>query len=193
MCSTVSYFAAMEIKSVAVFCGSKSGNDPLYETHARDLGALIGKAGQALVYGGGNKGLMAAVANAALEHGAYVTGIIPEVLRQWEHQHEGLSKLHIVDDMHVRKRMMYDLCDAAIILPGGFGTLDELFEMLTWNTLNIHNKKIYILNTAGFYRHLLQHASYMLTAGFLYEDWQNRIKLYDTPDAIYSDWNAGKY
>jgi uncharacterized protein (TIGR00730 family) len=183
----------MEIKSVAVFCGSKSGNDPLYEVHARELGVLIGKSNQALVYGGGNKGLMAAVANAALEHGASVTGVIPEVLRKWEHQHEGLTSLHIVDDMHVRKRMMYDLCDAAIILPGGFGTLDELFEMLTWNTLNIHNKKIYLLNTAGFYRHLLQHASYMHAEGFLYEDWRNRIKLYDTPDAIYSDWNAGKY
>src|SRR6476469_2158292 len=132
----------MEIKSVAVFCGSQSGNDPLYETHAKALGVLIAKAGHALVYGGGNKGLMAAVANAALEHGAHVTGIIPEVLRKWEHQHEGLSKLHIVDDMHIRKKMIYDLCDAAIILHGGFGTLDELYDM---------------------------------------------------PDAIYSDWNAGKY
>lgn len=182
----------MEYKNVAVFCGSKAGYDPLFEAHAIQLGKLIGTSGQALIYGGGNKGLMAAVANAALEHGAKVIGVIPEVLRQWEHQHEGLTELHIVSDMHVRKRMIYELCDVAIILPGGFGTLDEVFEMLTWNTLNIHSKKVFFLNTSGFYNYLMQHINYMQSQGFLYENWNERVRLYETPDAIYSDWDAGK-
>jgi uncharacterized protein (TIGR00730 family) len=182
----------MEYKSVAVFCGSKAGNDPLFEQHASEIGKFIGENDQVLVYGGGNKGLMAAVANAALEHGAKVIGVIPEVLRQWEHQHEGLTQLHIVTDMHVRKKMIYELCDAAIILPGGFGTLDEVFEMLTWNTLSIHSKKIAFLNSNGFYNYLMQHIDHMQSEGFLYNDWQQRVRVYDTPAAIYSDWASGK-
>ena len=94
-----------------------------------------------MIYGGGNKGLMGAVANAVMENGGKVTGIIPEVLIGWEHQHTGITDLQIVADMHARKKIMYDLCDAAIILPGGYGTLDEMFEMLTWNTFKDSQQK----------------------------------------------------
>lgn len=125
----------MSINSIAVFCGSQTGSNPLFEQHANELGEYLGKNGIALIYGGGNKGLMGAVANAAMKEGGKVTGIIPELLIGWEHQHTGITDLQIVQDMHSRKKILYDLCDMAIILPGGFGTLDEMFEMLTWNTL----------------------------------------------------------
>jgi uncharacterized protein (TIGR00730 family) len=104
---------------------------------------------------------MGDVANAAMENGGKVTGIIPEFLIGWESQHVGITDLQVVADMHARKKVMYHLCDAAVILPGGNGTLDEMFEMLTWNTLKIHNKKIIILNTSGFYDYLIKHIEYM--------------------------------
>lgn len=165
----------MQIKRLAVFCGSKNGNNTLFQDEAARLGALMALKGMTLVYGGGNKGLMGALANAVMDNGGKVIGVIPEVLLEWEHQHEGITELHVVKDMHIRKKMMYELCDAAIVLPGGNGTLDELFEMLTWNTLNIHNKKIILLNAAGYYQHLVAHIEQMAKAGFLYEDWRERL------------------
>ena len=134
------------IKSIAVFCGSKSGLNLLFEEHAKQLGYLLAQQNITLIYGGGNKGLMGAVANAVLEKMGHVIGIIPQLLTDREHSHKGISELIIVDNMHIRKQLLYDKCDAAIILPGGFGTLDEFYEMLTWNQLSIHNKQIFILN-----------------------------------------------
>jgi uncharacterized protein (TIGR00730 family) len=101
--------------------------------------------------------------------------VIPELLVEWEQQHPGITELRVVSDMHVRKKMMYELCDAAIVLPGGNGTLDELFEMLTWNTLKIHSKKIILLNCGNFYDHLIGHVKMMQEQGFLYEDWKERL------------------
>ncbi len=178
--------------SVAVFCGSKTGNNPLYEKHAAELGQLLAKGGLVIVYGGGNKGLMGAVANAALAYNGTVIGVIPEVLLKWEAQHTGLSALHVVPDMHVRKKMMYDLSDAAIVLPGGNGTLDEMFEMLTWNTLSIHNKKIILLNTAGYFNGLIGHINHMQLQGFLYNDWKERLLICNTPDAVICGLASGK-
>ena len=139
------------IKSIAVFCGSKSGLNLLFEEHAKQLGYLLAQQNITLIYGGGNKGLMGAVANAVLEKSGHVIGIIPQLLTDREHSHKGISELIIVDNMHIRKQLLYDKCDAAIILPGGFGTLDEFYEMLTWNQLSIHNKQIFInpLNSNG--------------------------------------------
>ena len=159
----------MSIKSIAVFCGSKSGNNILFENHTKELGTLLAKKNVAIIYGGGNKGLMGAVANAALEGKGTVIGIIPQVLKEWEHHHDGITELLIVDTMHTRKKMLYDKCDAAIILPGGYGTLDEVFEMLTWNQLKIHNKKLFFLNSGGFYDHLIAHINMMHDTGFLYD------------------------
>ena len=174
----------MAIKSLAVFCGSKNGNNPLFANHAKQLGHILAEKNITLIYGGGNKGIMGAVANAVLEKNGKVTGIIPQLLTDREHSHHGITELIVVENMHIRKKMLYEKCDAAIILPGGFGTLDELFEMLTWNQLSIHSKEIYILNTAGFYDHLLAHAKKMQQENFLYDTIEDRITILSSPDEI---------
>lgn len=181
----------MEIKSLAVFCGSQPGNNPVYAEHAAELGRLIAILGLKLVYGGGKKGLMGVLADAVLEHEGKVMGVIPKVLVEWEHQHEGLQELAVVPDMHTRKKMMYDMSDAAVVLPGGFGTLDELFEMITWNQLKIHNKKIYLLNSGGYYKYLINHLSTMEKEGFLYEPVAERIILCDNPKALFNRIELG--
>src|SRR6185312_9683397 len=127
---------------------------------------------------------MGAVANAVLEYGGIVKGVIPKVLLEWEVQHTALTELIVTDNIHQRKKMMYDMCDAAIVLPGGYGTLDELFEMLTWNQLNIHNKKIVMLNTAGFFEHLYAHLEKMETEEFLYNHVEQRIICCDTVEDV---------
>lgn len=179
-------------KAVTVFCGSRKGNSPLYEQHAKELGTLLGQRKITLIYGGSNKGLMSTLANAAMHAGGKVVGIMPEVLVEWENQHEGISELHVVKDIQAQKKMMYDMSDGAIALPGGYGTLDEMFEMLTWNNLGIHNKKIILLNTAGFYNHIIGHINHMQLQGFLYEDWRDRLKACNTPYEIANDLDAGK-
>ncbi len=174
----------MSIKAIAVFCGSKTGNNPVFETHTKQLGYLLAEKNISIIYGGGNKGLMAAVANAALEKSGKVIGIIPQVLKDWEHQHNGLTELHIVETMHTRKQMLYEKCDAAIILPGGYGTLDEVFEMLTWNQLSIHNKKIFFLNSDGFYDHLVAHMHRMMQEDFLYGHPDEKMTILKHPAEI---------
>ena len=169
------------ICSVAVFCGSRQGNDPAFMKDATALGQLLAENKIRIVYGGGGKGLMGAVADAALQAGGHITGIIPKLLTEWEQQHHSLTELLVVDDMHTRKKMMYEKADAAIILPGGYGTLDEFFEMLTWNNLNIHNKPIFLLNTHGYYDHLIAHILYMQKESFLYEDPFERITVLKGP------------
>ncbi len=179
----------MNIRSVAVFCGSQKGNNPLFEQHARELGKLIALLKLKLIYGGGNKGLMGILADAVLANDGKVLGIIPEMLIEWEFQHKGLTELSIVPDMHTRKRMLYERSDAAIILPGGFGTMDEFFEMLTWNQLKIHNKKIYVLNSGGFYNHLLKHLRHIQKEGFLYEPLDERISFCENPVELFNKIN----
>ncbi|MEO6134958.1 MAG: TIGR00730 family Rossman fold protein [Ginsengibacter sp.] len=174
----------MTIKSLAVFCGSKSGNDPLYCEHAKQLGFLLAEKNITLIYGGGNKGMMGAVANAALEKKGKVIGIMPKILCTIEHQHNGLTEMIEVEDMHSRKRMLYEKCDGALILPGGYGTMDEFFEMLTWNQLNIHDKKIFVLNTSGFYDHLIHFISKMEEQGFLYHKIADRLKVVSSPEEL---------
>ncbi|MFL9485365.1 TIGR00730 family Rossman fold protein [Chitinophagaceae bacterium LWZ2-11] len=179
-------------KSIAVFCGSRAGNDPLFVQHAKDLGKLLAANNVRLIYGGGNVGLMGAVASSVMDNGGNVIGVIPEILVTKEQQHTGLTELRVVEDMHIRKRMMYELCDAAIVLPGGHGTLDELYEMLTWNILKIHEKKIILLNTAGFYTHLIGHMEMMQQQGFLYDGWRERLDVYSTPQAIFNAFQDKK-
>jgi len=174
----------MSIVSLAVFCGSKNGIDGLYAKHAQQLGKMMADHNVAMIYGGGSTGLMGTVADAVMQHNGKVTGIIPHVLVEWEHQHHGITELIISDDMHERKKKMYELCDAAIILPGGFGTLDELFEMLTWNQLSIHDKKIFILNSGGFFDLLLAHIDHLEKHGFLYETAKERITVLSDPSQL---------
>ncbi len=174
----------MQVTSVAVFCGSKNGSNPLFEEHTRQLGEILAGKGITVVYGGGNRGLMGAIANATLDHNGKVIGIIPEILTQPEHQHDGLTELHVVESMHARKVMLYEKCDAAIILPGGYGTLDEVFEMLTWNQLSIHNKEVFFMNSDGFYDHLLAHIDRMHQENFLYYHPNEKITILRSPEAI---------
>ena len=174
----------MSINSLAVFCGSKNGSNPLFIEHAKELGHLLADKGITLVYGGSSKGIMGVVANAVLEKRGRVIGVMPKVLVDWEHKHIGLTELHEVADMHVRKAMLYEKCDAAIILPGGYGTLDEFFEMLTWNQLSIHDKKIFVLNSGGFYDHLILHMKKMEEEGFLYDKITSRMTIINSPSEI---------
>jgi hypothetical protein len=174
----------MSIKSLAVFCGSKSGNNPVYVQHAKQLGYLLAEKNIVLVYGGSSKGIMGAVADAVIEKKGKVIGILPKVLLAWEQQHLGITELHEVADMHVRKALLYEKCDAALILPGGYGTLDEFFEMLTWNQLSIHDKKIFVLNSGGFYDHLIAHMKKMEDENFLYDAVVERMTIIKEPEEL---------
>lgn len=174
------------INKLAIFCGSKKGTNALYQQQAKELAQLLAEKKVELIYGGGKNGLMGVVADTVMEAGGIVRGVIPQVLKEWEHQHDNISELFVVDDMHLRKRKLYELCDAAIILPGGFGTLDELFEILTWNGLSIHDKKIFILNSGGFYNHLIDHIRFSAKEGFLYGNVDEVFTVLDEPAELRS-------
>jgi len=174
----------MAIQSLAVFCGSKIGNNPVFNQHAEQLGIIMAENNVKLIYGGGSAGLMGIIADSVMKNKGKVTGIIPKLLLEWEVQHRGITELIISDDMHERKKTIYSLCDAALILAGGFGTLDELFEIVTWNQLTIHDKEIYILNSGGFYNHLIQHIQLMKDENFLYEEAIKKITIISQPDEL---------
>ncbi len=178
-------------QAVAVFCGSKHGSNPIYTSDATTLAKELALLGLDIVYGGSKKGIMGDLANSALANGASVTGIIPSMLLAWEHEHESLTQLIITKDMHERKRTMYEMGVAGIVLPGGFGTLDEMFEMLTWNQLSIHDKKIYILNSGGFYDHLIKHMELLASNGFLYDPLWNRINTFENPTDFVAPLSEG--
>jgi len=152
---------------VAVYCGSASGTDPAFLAEARALGSGIAAAGLGMVYGGASVGLMGAVADAALAGGAEVIGVLPEVLSGSEIAHGGLTRLEVVKTMHARKARMVKLADAFLILPGGYGTLDELMEIVTWKQLRLHAKPCVLINTAGYWNGLLEFLDTAVTAGFL--------------------------
>jgi uncharacterized protein (TIGR00730 family) len=148
------------------------------------LGKILAGRQITLIYGGGSTGIMGAIADTVMENGGKVVGVIPKVLVEWEHQHNNISELIVVDDMHTRKKKLYELCDAAVILPGGLGTLDELFEMMTWNQLSIHNKRIFFINSEGFYNHLIDHMQSLETNGFLYDKLKDRITILSEPSEL---------
>jgi len=158
------------MKSICVYCGSNAGSKPAYAERAKALGARIAREGQQLVYGGGNVGLMGIVADAVLEHGGEVVGVIPEQLVQWEVAHTGVTRLEVVANMHERKARMFDLADAFVALPGGFGTLDEMFEMLTWRQLGLGRKPCAFLDVDGFYAPLIGMIERMVEERFLHRD-----------------------
>ena len=143
-------------KSVAVFCASADGARPEYRAAAEELGRALAERGVGLIYGGAKVGLMGAVADAALAAGGHVVGVIPHVLVDLEVAHDGVSELHVTSTMHTRKALMAEKADAFLALPGGFGTFEELFEVLAWQTLKIHTKPVVLLNVAGFYDTMLE-------------------------------------
>lgn len=152
---------------VCVFCGSRSGDSPIYAETAHILGTLLAVRGHSLVYGGGNIGLMGLIADAALDAGGEVIGVIPQHLLEREVAHAHLTQLHVVDSMHTRKALMADLSDLFVAAPGGFGTLDELCEILTWAQLGLHHKPCGLLNVAGYFDPLLAMFDQATREGFL--------------------------
>jgi len=154
------------ISSICVYCGSRRGAQLVYGNTAQRLGQEIAKRGMRLVYGGGQVGLMGVVADAALAAGGEVVGVIPKHLENWEVGHHGLSELHVVGSMHERKQMMFELSDGFIALPGGIGTLDETFEILTWRQLRVHDKPLVILDDDGFWRPLQGMLDAIVQGGF---------------------------
>jgi uncharacterized protein (TIGR00730 family) len=155
------------MKNIAIYCGSSSGFSDTYLTFAYDLGKYLALNNHSLVYGGAQVGLMGAVANGFLENGGKAIGIIPSFLQTKEIAHENLTELIVVETMHERKTKMCDLADAVIAIPGGFGTMDEVFEMLTWAQLGLHKKPIGLLNHNGFYDALIIQTQKMVDEGFL--------------------------
>jgi uncharacterized protein (TIGR00730 family) len=155
------------MKAVCVYCGSNTGIQPIYAARAARLGERLARDRLTVVYGGGNVGLMGVLADAALSAGGEVVGVIPEQLVGWEVAHAGLSRLEVVSSMHERKARMFDLSDAFIALPGGFGTLDEMFEMLTWRQLGLGDKPCAFLDVHGFYTPLIAMLDRMVEQGFL--------------------------
>ncbi|BFM41556.1 TIGR00730 family Rossman fold protein [Flavobacterium sp. CFS9] len=155
------------MKRITVFCGSSFGTDTIYKEQAALLGKTLAQQNIELVYGGANVGLMGAVADGVLNAGGKAIGVLPNFLRSKEIAHLGLTELIVVESMHERKTKMNDLCDGVIALPGGFGTLEELFEMLTWGQLGLHKKPIGILNIDGFYDSLIELTKVMVEKGLL--------------------------
>ena len=169
---------------IAIYCGSSRGLDPIYATAAAEMAAYLAKQGIGIVYGGGNVGIMGVIADAALAAGGEVIGVIPESLLAKELGHGGVTELHVTRTMHERKQKMVDLSDAFIALPGGFGTLDELFETLTWLQLGFHGKPVGLLNVAGFFDHLLTFLDHMSTTGFLKPEHRSSLITETDPEAL---------
>ena len=187
------------MRSVCVYCGSNAGSRPAYADRAVALGTRIAREGLALVYGGGNVGLMGIIADAALAAGGEVIGVIPEQLVGWEVAHQGLTRLDIVANMHERKARMFDLSDAFIALPGGFGTLDEMFEMLTWRQLGLGDKPCAFLDVESFYAPLAAMLDRMVEERFLHPDQRRDLWHGEDIDALfawmraYEPAHAGKW
>lgn len=170
--------------NVCVFCGSSSGTDFIYAEAAREMGHRLANGGHTLVYGGGNIGLMGIVADAALEQQGAVIGVIPDFLLKREVGHQGLTELVVVNSMHDRKKKMADLADVFIALPGGWGTLDELAEILTWRQLGLIQQPIGLLNLDSFFSPLVAQMEAMVQKGFLRQDNLNFLTLEDSPSKL---------
>jgi hypothetical protein len=173
-----------DIRSICVYCGSSNGLDQLYFNEAHRLGILLAQNRIRLVYGAGKSGLMGAVADGALSAGGNVLGIVPDNLFELQSTHDGLTKLEIVPNIHLRKARMHESSDAFIALPGGFGTLDELFETITWAQIGIHHKPIGLLNTRDFYTPVMQLVEHLHREKFVYDAHKVNIIKEDTPAAL---------
>ena len=174
----------IKMKSVAVFCGSRKGNNPVYEQDAYDLGKRLAEENITLVYGGGGIGLMGVLANAVLEHGGKVTGVIPRFFNEEAVGHATISETIWVESMSDRKTKIADISDGFIGLPGGFGTLDELFEVLVYSQLNLHNKPVGILNSNRFYNPMLSQLKKMRNENFLYDIHYKMLLVEQSPQKL---------
>ncbi len=172
------------MKRLAVYCGSATPADPLYLEGAREVGTMLAERGIGVVYGGGRLGLMGAIADSALAAGGEVIGVIPQALVDAEVAHRGLTELHVVGGMHERKAKFTDLSDGFVTIPGGTGTMDELWEALSWAQLGYHAKPVGLLNTANYYDHLIAFWEKMADVGFLRAQHRDLLIVGDTLDAL---------
>jgi uncharacterized protein (TIGR00730 family) len=172
--------------NVCVFCGSGTGSEPAYSDAARKLGLLLAESSIHLIYGGGNIGLMGIIADAVMQAGGSVTGVIPNFLMKKEVGHRGITELEVVESMHQRKQRMADLADAFVALPGGWGTLEELSEILTWKQLGLISQPVILLNTNHFFDPLLKQMRLMVKEGFLHSGNLNFLQVGKTPENILS-------
>ncbi len=172
------------MKSICIYCGSRTGNYPDLMPMAFKVGEQIAKAGHTVVYGGANVGLMGQVADGALSKGGRVLGVIPQLIFDFEVAHEGITELHHVDNMHQRKLKMMELSDAFIALPGGFGTMDELNEIITWRQIKLHDKPIAILNHNGYYDHYLEFIKVSVKAGLVSQAHLDMLIVSDSIETI---------
>lgn len=172
------------MKKIAVFCGSSLGNDSAFKAQAYELGVTLAKENMALIYGGSKLGLMGAVANGVLDNNGVAIGILPYFLEEKEIAHKRLTELILVDTMLERKTKMNELCDGVVTLPGGYGTMDELFEMLTWAQLGLHTKPIGILNTNGYYNELIALIDTMANKGLLKPEYREMLVVSNTIDHL---------
>lgn len=172
--------------NICVFCGSSTGNNPLYASAAQEFGKLIAEKGHSLIYGGGNIGLMGIVADAVLENHGKVIGVIPSFLAEREVAHQQLTQLEIVGTMHERKMRMAELSNAFVALPGGWGTLDELAEILTWKQLGLIQQPVFILNSNQFFNPLLDQMRLMVNEGFLREENLRSLHIAQEPGELIS-------
>ena len=171
-------------KRLAIFCGSSKGKKPDYTQAASTVGRIMSEQAIGLVYGGGKVGLMGVVADAALDHGGEVIGVIPEKLMTKEVGHSGLTKLHVVATMHERKALMAELSDGFIALPGGIGTIEEIIEVFTWHQIGYHNKRCGFLNTNGYYDKLFGFIDHMVEEGFLSDKQRNELIVSEDPEEL---------
>ncbi|WP_448203251.1 LOG family protein [Azospirillum sp. sgz302134] len=172
-------------KSVCVYCGASSRVADVYKDAAHALGEGLARRDIQLVYGGGRVGLMGIMADAALGAGGRVVGIIPEHIQSAEVEHLGVTELHVVDSMHTRKRMMVDRSDAFVVLPGGFGTMDEAFEILTWKQLRLHDKPVVLVDVDGYWRPLLGLIDHMIAQGFAQDTHRALFTIVDEVDHVF--------
>ncbi|HKT95304.1 MAG TPA: TIGR00730 family Rossman fold protein [Paraburkholderia sp.] len=172
------------MKAVCVYCGSSMGARPIYDEAAQAFGRALVDANLALVYGGGKVGLMGVIADTVMAHGGRAIGVIPELLVDKEVGHDGLTELHVVPDMHHRKKMMADLSDGFVAMPGGAGTLEELFEVYTWAQLGYHRKPVGVLNIGGFYDPLIALLEHTVREGFMRQTYLDLLQIDSDPAAL---------
>ena len=175
---------ALKLTSLCVFCGSQAGLDPVYASAAATLGQELAQQSISLVFGGGRVGLMGVVADNVLAGGGHIVGVIPTFLKDKELAHPRANEMVVVPDMHTRKRVMFERSDAFCILPGGVGTLEEMFEIVTWRQLYLHNKPIVVLNTAGYWDNLVALFDRMIGAGFAHQGHEALITVVDDPKDV---------
>jgi uncharacterized protein (TIGR00730 family) len=173
------------IKSLCVFCGAAVGDKPAYADAARALGDQMARKGIKLIFGAGHVGMMGIIADAALAAGGEAVGVIPQHLMDRELAHKELTELHVVESMHVRKQKMFDLADAIAVLPGGFGTLDETFEVITWKQLGLHDKPILLIDTDGYWRPFADLIGNITRSGFAHGDHAELFTLVGTPEELF--------